>query len=106
MKQFIKEALRENLTKKRYFGQCDVVRGMSDQNEEFWHSMMANKKQIPIEKFLSSVDFKAVLDDDENPNDYINDAIRQDPDTATYLSTWDNKETMFLQTAGFEFIFI
>jgi len=106
MKSRIRVALRESLTKKPYLGQCDIVRGKCDANEGHWHDMMKNRKQIPFDTFINSVDFHKILDDDENPQGYINDAVRQDPETATYISNWGDREAMFLQVAGFEFIFV
>jgi hypothetical protein len=103
----IKKLLREGLGyKKQYLGQCDLLRHKCTNNEEHWHEMMANKKQIPFKTFIKNVEMQSMLDDDENPIDYIKDALREDSETATYLSNWGDKECMFLQTAGFEFIFV
>jgi len=106
MKELIKLLLREGLNKKRYIGQCDMLRRKSDENEQYWHTMMKNRKKIPFNTFISNVDMSEMLDSDENPKTYIQDALKTDPETATYVSSWGNKEAMFLQTAGFEFIFV
>ena len=117
--KFIRDRLSENFrkellvlhesdqpVKKSYLGQCDLVRRECDVNEVHWHEMMENRKQIPFEKFIRSVDMTSMLDDDETPEGYIQDAIRQDSETATYISNWGDQEAMFLQVAGFEFIFV
>ena len=67
---------------------------------------MNNKKQISFDEFIKSVDMLKMLDDDENPSDYIKDALRQDSSSAAYISNWGDEECMFFQTAGFEFIFV
>jgi len=95
-----------NNTKKPYLGQCDLVRRKCDTNEEYWHDMMANRREISFEDFIRSVDIQSMLDDDETPEGYIQDAVRQDPETAAYISNWGDREAMFLQVAGFEFIFV
>lgn len=106
MKKLIKQLLKESLHKKQYLGQCDLLRHKCTENEEFWYDMMKNKHKISFNDFISNVDMSRMLDDDENPIQYIKDAIRQDPETAAYTSNWGNKPAMFLQVAGFEFIFI
>lgn len=103
----IKKLLREGLGyKKQYLGQCDLLRHQCTNNEEFWQSMMQNKKQIPFKTFIQNVDMQKMLDDDVTPVDYIKDTLREDSETAAYVSNWGDKECMFLQTAGFEFIFV
>lgn len=107
MKKLIKKLLNEGLqTKKQYIGQCDTLRRKCDNNEEFWHSMMKNKKKISFKNFINRVDFNQILDNDETPEQYIKDALMTDNETAAYISNWGDKEAMFLQTAGFEFIFV
>jgi hypothetical protein len=68
--------------------------------------MMKNKKKISFNTFLKNVDMSQILDDDEAPKNFIEDALRQDSESMTYISKWGNKECMFFQTAGFEFIFV
>jgi len=92
--------------KKQYLGQCDLLRHASPKNEDNWHQMMSNKRKISFKSFIDSVDMTKMLDDDENPVDYIKDALRQDSSSAAYVSNWGDEECMFFQTAGFEFIFI
>ena len=103
----IKTLLREALIKKHFIGQCDVLRKKCSENEDNWEEMMKNKKKISFNTFLSNVDFTPILDDEEeSPKQYIQDALRSDPETSTYISNWGNKECFFFQTAGFEFIFV
>lgn len=105
-KKSLKEGIDIN-TKKQYIGQCDLLRRKCTDNEEYWQAMMKNRKKISFEDFLASVDMRPMLDDeDEDPIQYIKDSIRQDPETAAYSSVWGNKPAMFLQVAGFEFIFV
>lgn len=107
MKMLVKKLLREALLgKKQYIGQCDTLRRTCDQNEAFWHEMMKNKQKISFKTFLKNVDFQKLLDDGETAESYIKDALRTDSETAAYVSNWGDKEAMFLQTAGFEFIFV
>lgn len=106
IRKLLKRALTEGVKKKSYLGQCDLVRRKCDINETYWHEMMKNKKRIPFTEFVNSVEISAILDDDETPNGFINDSLRQDPETAAYVSNWGDKEAMFLQVAGFEFIFV
>ena len=104
MSELIKKLLNESL--KQYLGQCDRLRMINSDNEEYWHQMMANKRKIPFKTFINSVDMSAILEDDETPEQYLKDSLRSDPETATYVSNWGGKPAMFLQTAGFEFIFV
>lgn len=106
MKDLIKNLLKEGLNKKRYIGQCDILRRKSKENEQYWEEMMKNRKKIPFKTFLSNVEISAILDDDENPKKYLRDSINTDSKTAAYLSNWGPSEAMFLQSAGFEFIFV
>lgn len=105
--ELIKKLLREGLgIKKKYLGQCDLLRHKSPENEVKWHLMMDGKKQIPFKTLIDSVEFESILDEDENPTDFIKDALRADPSTSAYISNWGDEPCMFLQTAGFEFIFV
>ena len=68
--------------------------------------MMACAEKVPTKTFLEHVDFSPLLEDDETAQQYIAEAARQDDSTATYRSWWGDKRAWFLQTAGFEFIFV
>ena len=91
---------------KQYIGKCDTLRRKCNSNEEYWHDMMKNRKKIPFGGFINSVNMQQILDADENPKDYITHSLKEDPETSAYISNWGDKECMFLQTAGFEFIFV
>lgn len=106
MKSLIKKLLKEGLNKKQYLGQCDTLRRKCSDNEEYWQDMMKNRMKIPFKTFINSVDMSKMLDIDEKPINFISDAIRTDKSTATYESNWGDKPAMFLQTSGFEFIFV
>jgi len=107
-KHFNYTYVEESVTKYplQYLGQCDLLRHKSEENEEKWHKMMADKQQISFDDFVKSVDYNAILDEDEDIKTYLEDAVRADDSTAAYKSMWGDKETIFLQTAGFEFIFV
>lgn len=98
--------IEEILKKKQYIGQCDNLRRACEENEKYWHSMMKNKKKIPINIFINNVNMSPILDDDETPKQFIINSIRQDSESAAYESNWGDKHCMFFQTAGFEFIFV
>jgi len=106
MKSFIKQLLKEGLDKKQYLGQCDSLRRKCTDNEAYWGDMMKNKSKISFNDFIHGVNMSNMLDSDETPKEYIKDSIKNDPTTAAYISKWGDKDCMFLQTAGFEFIFI
>lgn len=89
-----------------YLGQCDRVRRASAENEQKWHTMMGVSEKVPVSTFLKQVDFTPLLEDDETAQRYIAHAAKQDASTATYRSWWGGKRCWFLQTAGFEFIFV
>lgn len=97
--------LSESLEKKKYIGQCDKLRKNPD-NEIKWQNMMKDKKEISFAQFISSVDFTPLLDEGETAEEYIDFDVRSDSSTKAYVSHWGDDEAMFLQTAGFEFIFI
>jgi len=92
--------------KKQYIGQCDALRRKCDVNEEYWHAMMTNKKEISVDQFLQNVDMSKLIDIGETPESYVDEAMRQDPGGGVFISRWGDEECMFLQTAGFEFIFV
>lgn len=98
--------IEEILRKKQYIGQCDTLRRACEENEEYWHLMMKNKRKISNNVFINRVDMSPILDDGEKPEQFIGDAMRQDPEGGAYESNWGDKHCMFFQTAGFEFIFV
>ena len=92
--------------KKKYIGQCDTLRRKCDENEKYWQNMMNKKKSVYLREFLNKVDMSALLDDDETTVQYFKDIRKQDPETIIYKSYWGNEECYFIQTSGFEFIFV
>lgn len=107
MNKKIKILLREGLNQKlHYIGQCDRLRKACEDNENYWQKMMLLAKPISFKTFINSTDMRPLIDDDETPVLYINNSIKSDKETGVYKSIWGNKPCMFLQTAGFEFIFV
>lgn len=86
--------------KMAYCKSCDRFR-RTEEGEKFWQEMMASRKEISEKSFLSRVDVSGLLDPGETWNDYIENARMQD-DVKFYES---KNGAIFLQTAGFEFIF-
>lgn len=68
--------------------------------------MMANAEPIAESTFLRYVDLSPLLDEGETARSWLRDAKRSDPSTGTYRSWWGNKRAWFVQTAGFEFIWV
>lgn len=68
--------------------------------------MMKDKKEISFSKFIKSTNGDNFLDTDETMMSYISDSKRADDTTQTYISHWGSDECMFLQSCGFEFIFV
>jgi len=101
----LKDILNEG-KKYKFLGMCDKVRSLSDDNENYWHKMIANRKKISNKQFTQLVDTNAILDEDENINDFYNDNKRQDSSSASYKSIWNNTPCAYYQTAGFEYIFV
>ena len=88
-----------------YLGQCDKLRKNGGSFERAWHKMIKEKKQVK-NTILNNVDFSGLLDDDETFIEYFNNALREDSSTALYKSVWGFTDCYFLQTCGFEFIFV
>ncbi len=102
--KIINEEIRKSI--KQYIGQCNVLRGKCTDNEKYWQDMVKNKRPIPFNVFIKNVDIYAILDEGETPQTYIKELLISDPSTKSYISTWGNDEAMFLETHGFEFIFV
>lgn len=90
----------------RYLGQCNVLRRGSASREQKWQAMMRCAEPVSFATFLANVDLSELLDDDETPREYLANAVRSDPATGVYRSWWGEDPAWFLQTAGFEFIFV
>lgn len=89
-----------------YAGQCDKLRRNNPTNEAKWQAMMAQAQRVPFATFVQHVEMSPLLDDGETPESYIAAASLTDPSTAAYRSSWGDRRCWFLQTAGFEFIFV
>jgi hypothetical protein len=95
----------ERVTQYRYLGQCDVLRRNSFANERRWQKMMERKKKVSFSAFLKLTDLAPLLDDGETPRRYLDHLRRKDSATGVYESFWGDKPCLFLQSAGFEFVF-
>lgn len=93
-------------TKFSYLGQCDKLRRNSPEREGYWQEMMAKAKPLPVKKFIQVADMAAIMDEDDEALEYISQLKSSDPTTNTYQSTWNGRPCVFLQTGGFEFIFV
>jgi len=102
----ITEALARKPPRRKYVGQCDRVRRQSASNEEKWQAMMSCAEPVSATTFLENVDIGDLLEDDETAKQWIADAVRSDSSTGFYRSWWGNDRAWFIQTAGFEFIFL
>lgn len=85
-----------------YLGQCDRVRQDCAGGEGNWQYMIENAVKVPLEELGAVVDVTEIMDEDETWNSYIED----NPDAIAYKSMWGDKPCYFLQTAGFEFIWV
>lgn len=90
----------------RYVGQCDLVRRKSASNEHKWQAMMGCAQRVSFKALLDSVDITPLLDEGETPRGWIADQQRADPSTQAYRSWWGTERCWFIQTAGYEFIFL
>ena len=90
---------------KKYLGQCDKLR-CNLTNETYWILMMQYKKKISDKAFIKAVDMTSMLDEDETAIEYISNSRQSDSSSNAYKSKWGDKECVFFQTSGFEFIFV
>lgn len=87
-----------------FLGSCDRLRLAG--NEGKWQKMMRLAQPISMEQFRIMCDVAQILDEDETLEDYVEAHFDADPDSGFYKSFWGNQPCMFLQTHGFEFIFV
>lgn len=86
------------MKKRGFLGSCDRIRQCIG-GEEFFQKTMKNKKEITENYFLSKVNPRDVLDDDETWKQYSQTMKRQDK-----VRFYKSKDDIyFFQTAGFEF---
>lgn len=90
----------------RYVGQCDLVRRKGASNEAKWHAMMGCATPSTFAALLRAVDISPLLDEDETPREFLAELRRADPDAGVFRSFWGDAPCWFLQTAGFEYIFV
>jgi hypothetical protein len=90
----------------QYIGQCDRVRRKNASNEHKWHAMMGCAEPVSFQTFLASVDMTPMLDEDDTSSNWITEHRRSDPSTQAYRSWWGTERCWFIQTAGYEFIFL
>ena len=89
-----------------YFSQCDKFRTHYIEGEELWQEMMANKSPIVLGKVIEEIDASRLLDEDETLESLFHDHLDSDLSTQFYRSDMYGETVYFLQTAGFEFIFM
>lgn len=89
-----------------YAGQCDKLRRNNPTNEVKWQAMMSRAVRVPFDTFIDRVEMQPLLDDGETAESYIAAASLNDAGTGAYRSWWGDRRCWFLQTAGFEFIFV
>lgn len=85
-----------------YLEQCDRFRLFYEGGEHAWERMM--KFRIPVERevFMEIVDVSTFLDDSDEVAYYE----MQDPDTKFFVSILGEHLCVFVQSCGFEFIFV
>lgn len=86
--------------KAKFEGTCDRFR-QSSCGDNSWRIMMKIRKEISEREFLRKVDVKVLLDEGETWKDYKGNARREGDPIKFYKSS---NGLMFLQHAGFEFI--
>jgi len=90
----------------KYIGQCDLLRRKGASNEQKWHAMMSCAEPVSFKTFLAHVDMTPMLDEDDTSSNWITEHRRSDPSTQAYRSWWGTERCWFIQTAGYEFIFL
>lgn len=94
------------MRRRKYVGQCDLLRRKGASNEAKWQAMMSCAEPVSVEDFLVNVDISDLLDEDETEQQWVADRRREDPSTGFYRSWWGSERAWFIQTAGFEYIFL
>jgi predicted GNAT family acetyltransferase len=86
----------------RYLGQCDRLRLSSPHAEATWQAMIAGRKPISRAAFLAKADLGPLLDEDETKAQWLS----AQPGARFFASSWDGDKAVYIETAGFEFIFV
>jgi hypothetical protein len=85
---------------RHFLGTCDRVR-RTDEGEEFWQAMMADRVEISEAEFLNAVIISDMLDEGETFDDFTTVA-EMEGEPCRFFKTG---ETFHIQQAGFEWIF-
>lgn len=80
-----------------YIGQCDKLRRAGA--EAAWQYMMSQSVPLSRKTFLAETDLAPLLDDGETPSQWLANA-------KTFRSEWHGSPAVFVQSDGFEFIFV
>lgn len=86
----------------KYLGQCDKLR-QTEEGESNWQEMMKDPLETTRKAFIESCDITPLLDEDEEEHNYLNDLDKQG--AKYFVSDWNNEMCLFIQVAGFEFVF-
>lgn len=86
----------------RYHNQCDRFRREAG-GETDWQEMMSNAKPVSMRAFETVCNPEDMLDDGESLEEFVEGSA--DGSAGFYQSTIRNHQVLFLQTAGFEFIY-
>lgn len=83
-----------------YLGQCDNL--LKNGFESHWERMMQQRIPISADKVKRECNLSQLLDPDEDLMDFI----AGDPTSQFFESYWGQQRCIFIQTHGFEFIFV
>jgi len=92
--------------RRKYVGQCDLVRRKGADNETKWQAMMGCAEPVSFGELLDNIDISPLLDDGETEREWLANARQSDPTTGAFRSWWGPERCWFIQTAGYEFIFL
>lgn len=99
LRRRIDEAVRR--PRLQYLGQCDALRRKPG-GEQNWKEMMRLREPATKAEFKRSVELHMILD----PKETLEQFVADDPTAAFFRSVWGDKPCYFMQTAGFEFIWV
>ena len=90
---------------RHFLGTCDRVR-RTDEGEEFWQAMMADRVEISEADFLAAVIVSDMLDEGETFDDFTTCAEMEGEPCRFFKTEMPDGLTRFhIQQAGFEWIF-
>jgi len=96
-----RQLLRNPKEKLKYCGQCNQLR-QTLEGERCWQQMIYLREPISMEEFEAACEIETLMDEDETLEDFI----IGDSEAGFYKSLWGNQPCIFIQSSGFEFIFI